>query len=86
LGHARRIASPKQWLPLASEPAPGIGDLGSRLGRQVAGSAKLKKKKKIMNNNFMIIHNCNLFKPFFFADNILMKAFERHYTDVKELG
>jgi len=28
-----------------AEPAPGIGDLGSRLGRQVAVGAKFEKEK-----------------------------------------
>jgi len=41
-------------------PSPGIGDLGSRLGRQVAGGAKFEKKQYFfMNTNFMIIQKYN---------------------------
>jgi len=55
-------------------PAPGIGDIGSSRGRQVAGGAKFEEKK-FMNKNAII--------KTFFADSIFMKAFEGHYTDVK---
>jgi len=41
---------------MGSEPVPGIGDLGSRLGRQVAGGTKFEKKnheKKSYDNTKM---------------------------------
>jgi len=39
-----------------------------------------------MNTNLMIIQKMYLLKQFFFADSILMKALERHYTDARELS
>jgi len=44
LTKSQQFEKTKLGVGLLSEPAPGIGDLGSRLGRQDAGGAKFKKK------------------------------------------